>query len=227
MQSPIETNGLADGQCLPEDPRLSDGSHSRRHGRTMPALFTRTVAKRSAPIVLAALAVLACHQGSPHDLVRQLGNVPLDPRIANDEVDWDQVIAEIGIDSIAYEEGKCGTHVRYSLVLTHTGVAHWVGEISTVLPGEWDAPFPQLDFIRLADFIRAEELEGLANDESPDAIDGYCYRLRVWEEGRNEPLKWSGRDYPGGDQRLWMLRSAVAGMALRIRWDLAPANLNR
>lgn len=157
--------------------------------------------------------------------MRQLGNIPLDPRIANDEVDWDQVIAEIGIDSIAYEEEECGMQVRYSLVLTHTGVAHWIGENGTVLPGEWDSPFPQLDFIRLADFIRAEGLEGLASGQSPGAIHGSCYRLRAWEKGRSEPLEWRGKDYPGGDQRLWMLRSAVAGMALRISWDLA-AKLN-
>lgn len=149
----------------------------------------------------------------------------MDPRIANDEVDWDQVIAEIGIDSIAYEEEECGMQVRYSLVLTHTGVAHWIGENGTVLPGEWDSPFPQLDFIRLADFIRAEGLEGLASGQSPGAIHGSCYRLRAWEKGRSEPLEWRGKDYPGGDQRLWMLRSAVAGMALRISWDLA-AKLN-
>jgi hypothetical protein len=199
----------------------------------MQALTTGTLAKRSASVLLAALAVLGCDQGSSHELVRELGEIPLDLRIANEEVDLDQVIADIGIDSIAYQEGRCFEQVRYSVVLTHNGAAHWfgaahwLGENSTVLPGEWDAYFPQLDFIRLADFIRSERLEDLVNDEPRGAIDGYCYRLRVWEKGRNEPLEWSDSDNPGGDQRLWMLRSAVAGMALRIRWDLAPANLNR
>lgn len=190
----------------------------------MQALTTRTSVKRSTAVLLVALAVLGCEQRSSHELVQQLGTTPLPLPIANDEVDWDQVIAEIGIDRIAYEEGKCGEQVRYSLLLTHTGVAHWVGEGSSVLPGEWESPFPQLEFIRLADFIRTEKLEDLANHQ-PGGIDGTCYRLRVWEEGRNEPLEWSDTDYPGGDQRLWMLRSAVAGMALRIRWDLA-AKLN-
>lgn len=148
--------------------------------------------------------------------MRQLGNIPLDPRIANDEVDWDQVIAEIGIDSIAYEEEECGMQVRYSLVLTHTGVAHWIGENGTVLPGEWDSPFPQLDFIRLADFIRAEGLEGLASGQSPGAIHGSCYRLRAWEKGRSEPLEWQG---------LPRWRSAALDASVGGCWDGTPNQL--
>jgi len=185
-------------------------------------------AKAWATVLLAALAVPGCDRGSSHELIGDLGLFPEPYYIEGGLIDWDRVIAEIGIDSIALEEGVMGVGRRYSLTRAGTGgpdglgMARWVGENSSVLPAEHDSPFPPLDFIRLADFIRAEGLEDLADPEPPRMVDGTYYRLQAWERGRSEPLVWWGTEYTGGDQRVWMLRWAVAGMALRIRWQFLP-----
>lgn len=174
------------------------------------------VAQRSGTLgVLSLMLLFASASGGCKEPPRYLY---LNQASLRDSQEVAETWAALPLDSIILSRGAChGTCPRYRIAFKKYGAAEYKGEAYVERKGTWRGHVEVWAYGELCRYIERNSYFNSVHNQQVNSTEGPKITVQLWRTGHREPITLENKGV-GAPNELWVLQSAVDGVASDIDW---------